>query len=219
MVPAHGSARPREKIQLDLSSRARVVAIAGFVSSLACVAILHLLRTDLPPVAHRLSEYANGSHGWMMAVAFSALGCGLIALGVLLRPEQRESPLAWTSSALAFLAGAGTIVSGIFRTNVSDASELVHSRASALASVALVVLCLAYSIPAAFHRSDAAPDTAGTVLALTAAILAAVSPLLHDTRLTGLSQRLLWIVLLAWLLRAAWNHPSALRREALACSN
>ena len=120
-------------------------------------------------MAHRLSEYANGPHGWMMAGAFLALGCGLIALGVLLRPERQERPIAWTSSALAFLAGIGTIVSGIFRTNVSDTSELVHSRASALASVALVVLCLAYSIPAALHRSDTAPDTAGTVLALTAA--------------------------------------------------
>lgn len=155
----------------------------------------------------------------MMAGAFLTLGCGLIALGVLLRPERQESPIAWTISTLAFLAGTGTIVSGIFRTNVSDTSELVHSRASALASVTLVVLCLAYSIRAAHHRSGATRDTAGTVLALTAAILAAISPLLHDTRWTGLSQRLLWIALLAWLLRAAWNHPSALRSEASARSN
>jgi hypothetical protein len=155
----------------------------------------------------------------MMAVAFFALGCGLISLGVLLRPERQQSPFAWTTSALAFLAGTATIVSGIFRTNVSDTSELVHSRASALASIALVVLCLAYSIPAALPRSDTPSDTAGTVLALTAAILAAISPLLHHTRWTGLSQRLLWIALLAWLLRAAWNHPSALRREAPARSN
>ena len=215
MVPPYGNPRPREKVQLDLRSRARIVAIAGLLSSVACVVILHLLRTDLSPVAHRLSEYANGPHGWVMAVAFVTLGSGLIALGLLLWPERREDPIAWVIPALAFLAGVGTIVSGIFRTNVSDTSELVHSRASGLASVAIVVLCLAVSIPAARRRSDATSDIAGITLAIIAATLAAISPLLHDTRWTGLSQRLLWISLLAWLLQAVWNHPASRQPEAV----
>jgi len=181
-----------------------VVAIAGLLSSLVCVATLHLLRTDLPPVGHRLSEYANGPFGWVMALAFAALGCGLIALGVSLRSERPREPLAWTIPATAFLAGGGAIISGMFRTGVSDTSEIVHSRASAVATLALVVLCLVYSTRA-LRRSAARPDYVGTTLALIAATLAAISPLLHETRWTGLSQRLLWIALIAWLLRTAWH--------------
>ena len=179
-----------------------MVAIAGLLSSLVCVATLHLLRTDLPPVGHRLSEYANGPFGWVMALAFAALGCGLIALGVSLRSERPREPLAWTIPATAFLAGGGAIISGMFRTGVSDTSEIVHSRASAVATLALVVLCLVYSTRALL-RSAAHPDYVGTTLALIAATLAAISPLLHETRWTGLSQRLLWIALIAWLLRTA----------------
>jgi hypothetical protein len=147
----------------------------------------------------------------MVAVA---VGGGLIVLGVLLRSERPEDPVVWTIPALSFLAGVGSFVSGIFRTNVSDTGEFVHSRASAMATLALVVLCLAYSIRAALHKPDAAPDTRGTTLAQTAATLAAISPLLLDTRWTGLSQRLLWIALLAWLLRTAWHHPSLRKSEA-----
>jgi Protein of unknown function (DUF998) len=168
------------------------------------VAILHLLRTDLPPVAHRLSEYANGPYGWVMALAFAALGCGLIALGVSLWSARQSGPLAWIIPATAFLAGGGAIVSGMFRTEISATSELVHSSASGLATLALVILCLAYSIPI-LRRAAVRPDSVGTALAVVATILAAISPLLHETRWTGLSQRLLWFALLAWLLWTTWH--------------
>jgi hypothetical protein len=47
-----------------------------------------------------------------------------------------------------------------------------------------------------------------SVLAFTALVLGAASPLLHDTDWAGLSQRLLWLALLAWLLLAAWQAGS-----------
>jgi hypothetical protein len=190
-----------------LRSGARVVTIAGLLCSLAFVAVLHVVRADLPPVSHRLSEYANGPYGWMMSAAFFALGSGLIALGVALGAESRPRGIAWIMSATAVLAGAGALVSGAFRTGVSHASEVIHSRASALATVAIVALALAYSKAAVGHRPRGAHDPAGAVLALIAAALAALSPLLHDTRWSGLGQRLLWIALLTWLLRAAWQLP------------
>jgi hypothetical protein len=188
-----------------LRSGARVLTIAGLLCSLALVAVLHVVRADLPPVSHRLSEYANGPYGWMMTAAFFALGSGLMALGVALGAESRPRGIAWIMSATAILAGA--LLSGAFRTGVSHASEVVHSRASALATVAIVALALAYSKAAVGHRPRAAHDPAGAVLALIAAALAALSPLLHDTRWSGLGQRLLWIALLTWLLRAAWQLP------------
>jgi hypothetical membrane protein len=187
---------------------ARTVSIVGFVCSFGLVAMLHILRTDLPPAAHRLSEYANGPHGWMMTASFVALGGGLLAMGVTLRTGRRTDKWALGVSALAFIAGAGTILSGIFPTGASDSEESIHSPASALAVVAVVALALAHSILSAHRRPWRTPDSTGTTLALIALALAALSPLLHNTRWTGLSQRVLWIVLLSWLLRANWPRPA-----------
>jgi hypothetical protein len=112
----------------------------------------------------------------------------------------------------ALLAAVGTILSGVFRTGASVLSEAIHSRASAIAVVALVVL--AYSVSLARRRPSAASDPVGAGLAVTAAALAVMSPVWHHTRWTGLSQRLLWITLITWLLRAAWERVPKLDEEA-----
>lgn len=185
-----------------------MVTFAGLLGSVVLVALLHVLRTDLPPVGHRLSEYAIGPYGWMMIAAFAALGCGLLSLGLLLRNRTGTDAVARSIPAAALVAGVGMIASGAFKTGVSSASESIHSRASGLATVAVVAMALAYSLPRSRRRAATFHDVAGAGLALGAAGLAAVSPLLHDTRWTGLSQRLLWAALIFWLLWAAWHIPS-----------
>ncbi len=189
---------------------ARAVALAMLMCSVIGVAILHGLRTDLSPVGNRLSEYANGSHGWLMALVFSSLGVGLIFLGVAFRATMRSDRHLVTVliPAAAFVAGIAAIVSGIFRTGVSATSEVIHSRASALATCAIVAIALAYSWPAMRKRVGAAPDPVGMALAAIAAGAALLSPLLHETRWTGISQRLLWFLLFAWLLWTAWHLPT-----------
>jgi Protein of unknown function (DUF998) len=116
--------------------------------------------------------------------------------------------------ATALLAAVGTILSGVFRTGASDISEAIHRRASAIAVVAVVALALAYSVSLARRRPSAASDPVGAGLAVTAAALAVMSPVWHHTRWTGLSQRLLWITLITWLLRAAWERVPKLDEEA-----
>lgn len=190
-----------------MRTRARIVTIVGLLCSGACVAVLHVVRVDVPPFSHRLSEYAIGPYGWMMTMAFVALGCGLAALGPALLAE-RPRGTTWIVPATAFVAGAGMILSGVFRTGVSLSSETIHSRASIAATIALVGLALAHSIPASRRWSVVTVDRVGTGLALVAAALAGIAPVLHDTRWTGLGQRLLWIVLLVWLLRALRKRPA-----------
>lgn len=46
------------------------------------------------------------------------------------------------------------------------------------------------------------------------AALAVMSPVWHHTRWTGLSQRLLWIALIAWLLRTVWQRVPGLDKDA-----
>ena len=193
------------------TSRVRLVTITGFLCSIACVAILHLVRMDLKPAAHRLSDYAIGRYGWLMTVAFIALSSGLMALGLTLWRARGPDKLAWVIPGSAFLAAVGTIVSGMFRTGVTETSELIHSYSSTLAAVAVVTLALAYSMPISRNLAGRARDWVATSLALVGTVFAALGPLLHDTRWTGLGQRLLWAALIIWLLWVAAVNPGAER--------
>ncbi len=177
-----------------------MITIVGLLGSVTCVAVLHVVRSDVPPVARRLSVYADGPYGWIMTTAFVALGCGLAMLGfALLRDWPRGAT--WIVAVAGLEAGFGMILSAVFETGGAGASETIHSRASIAATIVVVGLVLVHSIPAARRWSDVPIDPVGTGLALFAAVLAAAAPLLHDTRWSGLGQRLLWVVLLIWLLR------------------
>jgi hypothetical protein len=215
VVDAHCAACTKQSFSANvLRDRTRLVAIAALLCSIAFVGTLHIARPDLAPVSHRLSEYANGSFGWMMTAAFVTLGFGMVALGLLLRTSADARALSRLIPIAAVLAGVGMIFSGLFRTGVSPMSEAIHSRASGIATVLAVAIALAYSLPRS-RRAALRRDIVGAGLALAAATLAAVSPLLHDTHWTGLSQRTLWLVVMAWLLWAAWHPPYRSKEEAL----
>ena len=193
-----------------MSLRTRIVTLLGVLTSIICVAILHIVRTDLSPLSDRLSEYANGSYGWLMATAFVALACGITALGIGIWAWRGGDRRAWIILSTALLASVGTILSALFRTGASDISETIHSRSSAVAVVSVVALALTHSAPFARDKYGASSDPVGAGIALTAAALVVISPLLHHTRWTGLSQRLLWIAVTTWLLRTAWlDRPTA----------
>ena len=184
-----------------MNSRARTVTIISVLSSFAFVAALHVVRTDLTPASHRLSEYATGPYGWMMTSAFIALSCGLVAFGSDLWIRLRRNAIDWLCISAVAVATAGTMLSGVFETGGSDLSETMHSRASAIAVIALVTVALVYSIARRNRPNET--DRVGATLAVVAAALTLLSPVFHHTRWTGLSQRLLWVVLLAWLLSEA----------------
>lgn len=186
---------------------ARLVTTTGLLVCGVLLVVLHLVRADLPPASHRLSEYAIGPHGWMMNTAFVALGFALATLGLAL-VRERPRGITWIIPATTLAAGVGMIVSGVFETGGPSSSDAIHSLASISATVAVVGIALVHSIPAARRWSDVPLGRVGIGLALTAAVLAAIAPVLHDTRWTGLGQRLLWIVLIAWLLRALWKRPA-----------
>jgi len=171
---------------------------------MVCVAVLHIVRTDLSPISTRLSEYASGPSGWLMATAFVTLACGIAALGLDLWNGRGRDRSAWFILSASSLAAVGTMFSGVFRTGASDISETIHSRASAVAVISIVALALVHSAPFARDKSGVSSDPVGAGIALTAAVLVMISPVLHHTRWTGLSQRLLWIAVATWLLRTAW---------------
>ena len=59
-------------------------AIGATALALLSLATLHVVRSDLDPSWHMLSEYAVGAHGWIMAVCFVAFATSSAALFVAL---------------------------------------------------------------------------------------------------------------------------------------
>jgi hypothetical protein len=70
--------------------------------------------------------------------------------------------------------------------------------------VALIAAAVASSFLSSRRLRRRGLGPAG-VLACVALALGAVSPVLHETAWTGLSQRLLWLTLIVWLLVTAWQ--------------
>jgi hypothetical protein len=178
-------------------------AVGFLVAAAALVAILHVVSPDLEARSSRLSQYANGPYGFLMTLAFLALGVGMLMLAAALHSvrERRRAP--WNVPAGVAVAGAGMVVSGLVATDPGSANsmrETIHSMASGLASVVLVGTALAWLVVGRW-RSPAAwqPSRPAAALAVAAAGLATASPWLHRSSWTGFSQRALWVALVCWL--------------------
>ena len=62
---------------------------AFLVAAPALVATLHVVSPDLEPRSSRLSQYANGPHGYLMTLAFLAVGIGMVLLAAALHDAAR----------------------------------------------------------------------------------------------------------------------------------
>jgi hypothetical protein len=165
-------------------------------------------------VSDRLSEYANGSYGAVMTVSFFTLGAGMVVLGLGMHLAGMSHGWSRVVPLALIAAGGGMVVSGLFPTDPVGApttTERVHSLASGSATVATIGAAVVASLLSPAGRPRRAIGPTG-VLACAAIGLGAVSPVLHETDWTGLSQRLLWLTLMGWLLVTAWQlapQPSA----------
>jgi Protein of unknown function (DUF998) len=177
------------------------------LSSAAGLALLHVVRADLSPVSDRLSEYANGSYGAVMTVSFFTLGAGMVVLGLGMRFAAPTNGWFQLVALAVIAAGCGMVLSGLYPTDPAGApntTERVHSLASGSATVTLIAAAVTSSVRSLTQRPRRAMGLAG-MLACAAIVLGAVSPVLHETDWAGLSQRLLWLTLMGWLLVTAWQ--------------
>jgi Protein of unknown function (DUF998) len=197
-----------------LAATAALALCIGFVG---LVAALHLVRFDLPPQAHVLSEYALGPTGWIMASAFFALAGSFAALLLALR----RSLTGWRGTlgmiALA-LAAIGAAMGGLFPMDPvgtppaqATPSAQLHNLAfmlggpGALLAITFVNWCLARQASWRAARSMLAATTAFAWLAMVVFFIA-VSMLMSNPQggdmAIGLWNRLLvlsWVVWMALL--------------------
>jgi Protein of unknown function (DUF998) len=160
-------------------------------------------------VSDRLSEYANGAYGVVMTVSFLTLGAGMVVLGLAMGVAGTTNGWSRVVPLAVIAAGCGMVVSGLCPTDPAGApttTEGVHSVASGSATAALIGAAVVSYLLSRVGRPRWGMGPAG-LLACVALGLGAVSPVLHETEWTGLSQRILWLTLMGWLLVTAWQLP------------
>jgi hypothetical membrane protein len=182
-------------------------ALVLAVLSFGAVAALHLLRPDLDPADHVLSEYANGSHGVIMTAVFYATGVACAALGWRLRSALDWFGITRAVPVLLVLAGVALIVSGVFEVGLPDepesAAESIHSGASIGAFVLLIAAMLLFARACTRDTRWRTFSPVAAALAVTAAVAGILSPFADGTAWTGLAQRMLGGAVLLWLLLTA----------------
>jgi len=190
----------------------RIVRL-GLAAFVGLVALEHLLRPDLPPGEHFVSEYANGWTGPVQTVAFLAWAAATGACAVLAaRTPRRKIARALTVLALG-AATVGLVMTALWPTE-TVAGELPvgvqrtpGGRLHDLGTLAI----LAGLLVAALASLRLVPSTRYRLIVLALGVtLLAIVPVLIALRLDapGIGQRGFILVGLAWQVAFASHERS-----------
>ncbi len=186
-----------------------IISIADPAFFLLANAALHLLRRDLNPATHYISEYAVGRFGWLMSTALVVLGVGTIALAVVMHATMHTTWLVRVGTAVLFVSGLSTILIGLFRTDLmgqpSTVAGAIHGRAAFIAILfeAISVLMLT----AAFFRDGRWRSF--RLVSLVFSVVVVISGALLPALQRGTGERLLVYTLVLWLFIAALRMRAA----------
>lgn len=106
---------------------ARVSFISASLRALLLLA-LHGLKPELAPSWRMVSEYANGRHGWMMALCFLGLSAGCVSLFIAIVP-QVTSVIGRIGLAFLLMATIGLAMAAFYPTDpaTTSAAEASHA--------------------------------------------------------------------------------------------
>jgi Protein of unknown function (DUF998) len=92
------------------------IGIAASVSFVVLLAALHVIQRDLDPTWRFVSEYALGTGGFLMAVAFLALAIASVSVGALYWGQARTL-IGRIGVVLAGISGLGMLIAAICPTD------------------------------------------------------------------------------------------------------
>ena len=179
--------------------------LASFVAAAVSLVALHLLPSDVDPIADGASAYALGSTRslyWAQA-AFSGVGGLCLAGALVLGGSTVVGPRLLATDGLARIAIIG------FPTDRRDEALTPTGRRHALLA-AVAFLAVAAAAPLATAELTAArPEAAGALAGLAAGVtitcLASFGAAVHPRTMAvyGLVQRAFYVTLFAWFIAAA----------------
>jgi hypothetical membrane protein len=124
-----------------ISKPAAFAAIAAASVTLLLLASLHVLSPEFSPSWRMVSEYANGSFGWVLSLMFAAWGFSTLALAFAIR-SQIKTRSGKIGLALLTVAGIGEAMAAAFDIN----HDAMHSLAGALGMIGLPIAAMLVSI-------------------------------------------------------------------------
>jgi hypothetical protein len=125
---------PQRVVTVSGAARLSLAAAATFMVLLA---VLHVIKPELDPSWHPISEYANGRYGWVMMLSFFFLALSCAALVVAVRSQIGTIGGKIGLGALLIVA-ASLIAAGVFTTDPITASRdemTTHGHLHALAAI------------------------------------------------------------------------------------
>lgn len=182
------------------------------------VIALHVLRPQMNPLSHTISEYALGPFGFLMTIAFIARGLAELFLVTGLILGTMRSSQSWTGLALLALATVCSFLVAIFPGNLHNIRILlIHSVSALLGFSSLAIAALVWS-----HRFRKEPrwhSSALTSLILgLLMLLSLVSSVVSPSGLQGLTERVLEVFIIFWLCFMAWRLSTFASSQSLSPS-
>ncbi|WP_084039197.1 DUF998 domain-containing protein [Demequina sp. NBRC 110053] len=136
----------------DVPLAAGALGWAAMGAALYWVAVtvaFHWIRDDLAPCCAYVSNYARGESEWLMQSAFIVLAFGWMAIGIAFARTLRDVRGQHWLTAFAFVAGAGLLVAGIWRTDDLMAPETTEGAVHTIGSLFAFAGPIAFGIAAA----------------------------------------------------------------------
>ena len=173
--------------------------------------LLHILRPDLDPSWRFISEYELGPFGWLMRVAFVALGMSCASLCVALFPYSRTVG-SWLGMLLLMVSCGGMFLAAIY---VPDKENKLHEFGAMLDNVPFAAVLLNWSLyrhPAWSSAKMLLAWTAGLPLLGLVVFIGSLALMLPandgqpgPTVLAGWPNRFFVLAHIAWLVPIAWH--------------
>lgn len=135
-----------------------LVAIVGIAYFVVATVALHILRHELNPITHAISNYAIGSFGLLMISAFFTLALSELALALAFARSLKNSISTRISVVLLSLAAVGLVVTGIFPGDVKSLhppgtpTAIVHWTG---AGASFLSLMIASFLLTSYYKTDA----------------------------------------------------------------
>jgi hypothetical protein len=114
-----------------ISGTVASLSFTGAVSFIVLLTALHLIKPELDPSWHFISEYAIGENGWMMVLAFLSLAFSYVTLFLALRTQIRSIGGTIGLGSL-LLSATGLTIAGLFTTDPITASEAARTASGKL---------------------------------------------------------------------------------------
>jgi hypothetical membrane protein len=178
-------------------------AVVGIVYFFAVVTVEELLRPLYDPIQRTISELAVGPLGYLQTSAFVVLGLSLLALQHALYRRLHHTVLTRIALVLLGLCGVFSFLAAAFPTDLKGAvvtaagttHELVASVGYAGLIIAMILLSLHFRRDPHW-RPFFRPSSSLAVLGVATSIFMGAT---SNTDLGGLSQRLMVVPLLVWV--------------------